>query len=108
MNRLKRTLRRVHHCKMWMKYSTKPLTIDKYISARVCVPQGDTFVYGTLSRGGKETVMGNSLGSHIRILCWTHQCMKWSLIGGDTEAYYHANIIAESFMPSWMMMATLL
>jgi hypothetical protein len=68
---------------------------DQYISARVCVPQGDNMVYGTVKKrvrdSGGELIVGRS---HKNPMLDT-SLYEVEFDSGDTEAY-HTNIIAES------------
>jgi hypothetical protein len=67
---------------------------DKYISARVCIPQGDKMSYGTV-KNRKRDSDGELIGkSHKNPLLDT-SIYEVEFDSGEVEAY-HANIIAES------------
>ena len=67
---------------------------DKYISARVCVPQGDSFVYGTVKRRKRDSD-GELIGKSHENPMLDSSMYEVEFDSGETEAY-HANIIAES------------
>ena len=67
---------------------------DQYISARVCVPQGDNMVYGTVKRRKRDSD-GELLGKSHRNPILDTSMYEVEFDSGETEAY-HANIIAES------------
>jgi hypothetical protein len=68
---------------------------DKYISSRVCIPQGDSMVYGTV-KCRKRDQDGELIGRSNKNPLLDTSVYEVELDTGDTEAYYHANIIAES------------
>ena len=67
---------------------------DKYISSRVCIPQGDSMVYGTVKRR-KRDQDGELIGRSNKNPLLDTSVYEVEFDTGDTEAY-HANIIAES------------
>jgi hypothetical protein len=67
---------------------------DKYISARVCVPQGDNMMYGTV-KNRKRDSDGELIGKTHKNPLLDTSVYEVEFDNGDSEAY-HANIIAES------------
>ena len=67
---------------------------DQYISARVCVPQGDNMVYGTVRRRKRDSD-GELIGKSNKNPLLDTSLYEVEFDSGETEAY-HANIIAES------------
>jgi hypothetical protein len=67
---------------------------DQYISARVCVPQGDNMVYGTVKKRVRDSD-GELIGRSHKNPMLDTSLYEVEFDSGDTEAY-HANIIAES------------
>ena len=66
---------------------------DKYISARVCIPQGDQMSYGTVRRRKRDSD-GNLIGRSNKNPLLDSSIYEVEFDSGETEAYT-ANIIAE-------------
>ena len=66
---------------------------DRYITARVCVPRGDTMAYGNV-RGRKRDESGALLGISSSNPILDTSIYEVEFDSGETEAY-SANIIAE-------------
>jgi Reverse transcriptase (RNA-dependent DNA polymerase) len=67
---------------------------DKYISARVCVPQGDKMSFGTV-KNRKRDHDGELLGKSNNNPLLDTSIYEVEFDSGEVEAY-HANVIAES------------
>ena len=69
-------------------------TLDKYISARVFIPQGDKMSYGTVTRR-KRDHDGELIGKSNNNPLLDTSLYEVAFDSGEVEAY-HANVIAES------------